>query len=350
MKSLSPFKVMAFLWFVFFGFAVKAQDCSSPQLLCSQSAQEQLTTADGAPVSVPAGFCFPDAPNAVFFEFNTLDLSQFPGLAYEDSSATLSIADITCNSDTLLGQGVNMAVFSAGDPCDPTSYDPALYCETGLSGADDIPLESLQPSTTYYVLVTGLYDPPPAVDPSECTVSLSISGPAVTYDLEGDWHPENDEGRTKLFEGETAVLLANPNLDGLSWTGENLNSTSGNSVTANPEGVDVVVDYTVEATINECIYSDVVSVPIVRAIKPDNVFTPNGDGYNDQWYIKEITEWPNAQINVYSRWGSRVFQATNYQNDWGGDDLPAATYYYVIELNPLEGNANPYTGSVTIVR
>lgn len=351
MNSLSPFKVIAFLCIGFWIASANAQDCSNPQLLCGQSGAEQLTTADGSPVAVPAGFCFDPAPNAVFYSFETLDLNQFPSLSFDDSTATLSIASIICDSDTLLGQGVNIAIFSAMDPCDPATYNAPISCESDLTNTDDIQLENLLPSTTYYVMVSGVFGAPPATDPSECSVSLSISGPAVTYDLDGKWYPENDKNRSPkiLYQGETVVLTGNSALSGLSWTGKNLNKTTGNSVTANPEGIGTA-PYTVETTINDCIFSEVVQVIIRQAIRPDNVFTPNGDLYNDNWYIGNITSWQNAQINVYSRWGAKVFQATNYQNNWDGDDLPAATYYYVIELNPVDGNTKPITGSVTILR
>ena len=195
MNSLSPIQVIAFLCIGILYGSVNAQNCSNPQLLCSQSGAEQLTTADGSSISVPASFCFDPAPNAVFYSFQTLDLNQFPSLSFDDPTATLSIASITCDADTLLGQGVNLAVFSAMDPCDPTSYDTPVVCQTDITSANDIQLDNLAPSTTYYVMVSGVFGPPPAVDPSECTVSLSISGPAVTYDLQGDWYPENDEGQ-----------------------------------------------------------------------------------------------------------------------------------------------------------
>lgn len=351
MNSLSPLKVIAFLCFGFWIASANAQDCSNPQLLCGQSGAEQLTTADGSAVTVPPGFCLDTVPNAVFYSFETLDLNQFPSLSFDDPTATLSIASIICDSDTLLGQGVSIAVFSAIDPCDPTTFDTPISCQTDLTNSDDIELDNLLPSTTYYVMVSGVFGDPPATDPSECTVSLSISGPAVTYDLEGDWYPESDNNRAPkiLYEGETVVLTGNSALNGLNWTGKNLNNTTGNSVTANPEKIGTA-PYTVETTINDCIFSEVVQVIIRQAIKPDNVFTPNGDLYNDTWYIGNITTWQNAQINVYSRWGAKVFQATNYQNDWDGDGLPAATYYYVIELNPVDGKTKPITGSVTILR
>lgn len=349
MKTLSPVKVMASLVLTFLTTAIVAQNCSDPQALCGQSGPENLSTTDGVNTSVPGDFCFNNAENAVFYEFETLDLDQFPGLSFDDPTATLSIANISCDPDTLLGQGLLVTVFSASDACDFTTFNTPVLCDT-LFQAEDLDLDNLAPSTTYFVMVSGFVGDAPAINPSECDVSLSISGPAVTYDLEAQWYPEGDVGRNILLSGETAILEANNDLTGFSWSGESLNETEGNMVTANPEGVDENFEYIVETTINGCIFTDVLTIPVRPAIVPYNAFTPNGDGYNDTWEIKEISKWPNAQINVYSRWGTRVFQATNYNNDWGGDDLPAATYYYVIELNPVDFNSEPYTGSVTILR
>lgn len=349
MNTLSPFKVIAFILLTFLATSLVAQDCSDPQLLCGQSGPENLSTTDGVNTPVPGSFCFNQAQNAVFFEFETLDLDQFPGLSFDDPTASLSVANISCDPDTLLGQGLLIAVFEATDACDFTTFNTPIFCDT-LFQAQDIALNNLDPSTTYNVMVSGFIGDAPAINPSECDVSLSISGPAVIYDLEADWYPEGDESRNILLSGETLILEANPDLTGYSWSGENLNETSGSNVTASPTGVDETFDYIVETTINDCIYSEVLTVPVRPAIVPYNTFTPNGDGFNETWEIKDIDKWPNAQINVYSRWGTRVFQATNYGNDWGGDDLPAATYYYVIELNPVDFNSEPYTGSVTILR
>jgi gliding motility-associated-like protein len=284
-----------------------------------------LSTSQGDSLEMPAGFCFSTAPNAVFYEFQTLDLMQFPGLNFNQPTASLSIQSINCDTDSTLGQAVNIAVFTAADACDPQSFDAPIECRTGLSSSEEIELINLEASTTYYVLVSGFTGAPPATDPSECDVSIAISGPAVTYDLQTNWYPEGDEGRQPkvLYENETAVLVANEDLDGFSWEGQFLNG---------------------------CEYSDNVVVIIRPAIVPYNSFTPNDDGINEFWEIEGIRRWPNAQVVVYSRWGQKVFQATNYREDWDGDGLPAATYYYVIELNPIDSNTDPYTGSVTIIR
>lgn len=351
MTKISPLKVVASAIFIFSTCFSMAQDCSDPQKVCAESTGETISTQNGVNLSLPNNFCFDQAENAVFFSFETLRLDQFPGLSFDDPTATLSITGLSCNPDTLYGQGVRAAVFSAdaNELCDPDNYSAPVACVT-VNQDDVITLNNLDPSTTYYVLITGFISDTTAIFPGECEVTVSVSGPAVTYDLDARWHEQDGGGSLTLLEGQTLVLEANSDLVGYSWSGEALNSASGTPVTANPIGTDKNLLYTVEVTINDCVFQESVNVPLRPAIVPYNAFTPNGDGINDTWKIDGITEWPNAQIYVYSRWGTKVFQTINYNNDWGGDDLPAATYYYVIELNPLDFNLEPYTGSVTIIR
>jgi gliding motility-associated-like protein len=80
------------------------------------------------------------------------------------------------------------------------------------------------------------------------------------------------------------------------------------------------------------------------AIYPNNVITPNGDGYNDTWKIKNIEYYPNNLILIYNTQGSLVKTLKNYtKNDWGataesGGKLSSGTYYYVITLYDGSGN------------
>jgi gliding motility-associated-like protein len=84
------------------------------------------------------------------------------------------------------------------------------------------------------------------------------------------------------------------------------------------------------------------------------VITPNGDGKNDTWMIKNIDIYPNAEVLVYSRWGKTVFKTKNISaNPWdgrfNGKLLPTDSYHYILYLNDSEGS-KPRTGTVTIVR
>lgn len=84
-----------------------------------------------------------------------------------------------------------------------------------------------------------------------------------------------------------------------------------------------------------------------------NAISPNGDGTNDRWTITRVETVPDNSVQIYSRWGTLVWEATGYDNDqvvWegqsnAGGDLPDGTYYYVVTAN-----GDNYTGFVEITR
>jgi len=81
-----------------------------------------------------------------------------------------------------------------------------------------------------------------------------------------------------------------------------------------------------------------------------NGFSPNSDGKNDFFVIQGIQAFPNNRLMIFNRWGNRIFEATNYQNDWDGkwdgNDLPDGTYFYLLEL----GNGETRKGFVQLNR
>lgn len=77
-------------------------------------------------------------------------------------------------------------------------------------------------------------------------------------------------------------------------------------------------------------------------------FSPNGDGTNDFFEIRNIGEYDN-RLQVFNRWGQVVYEASQYNNTWNGtnganDPLPDDTYYYVLEIK----NMGAFTGYVII--
>lgn len=82
-------------------------------------------------------------------------------------------------------------------------------------------------------------------------------------------------------------------------------------------------------------------------------FTPDGDGTNDVWEIPYLQLYhPTCRVEVYNRWGGKLFESDGYANPWDGtykgDKLPIGAYYFVIDFN--DGVSEPVKGTVTIIR
>jgi gliding motility-associated-like protein len=79
------------------------------------------------------------------------------------------------------------------------------------------------------------------------------------------------------------------------------------------------------------------------------LLTPNGDGRNDTWIVRELDFIKDCTVQVFNRWGQKVYEATNYQNDWNGEykgePLPDGAYVYVIICN----DKIKYSGPLTIM-
>lgn len=97
------------------------------------------------------------------------------------------------------------------------------------------------------------------------------------------------------------------------------------------------------------------------SINVPNVFTPNGDGKNDRFYI-ESSGYTNIEVSIYNRWGKPVFTDDNYAKRnsgleaWNGTDqntgqaVADGVYFYVITANTDDGSVpKEISGSLTIL-
>lgn len=76
-----------------------------------------------------------------------------------------------------------------------------------------------------------------------------------------------------------------------------------------------------------------------------NIITPNGDLANEHFFIRGLAseQW---QLELYNRWGKRVYQTTHYKNNWG-PGAAAGMYYYVLQQ---AGTTTRYTGWLQVAR
>jgi gliding motility-associated-like protein len=82
------------------------------------------------------------------------------------------------------------------------------------------------------------------------------------------------------------------------------------------------------------------------------IITPNNDGYNDTWIIKNIDLFPDAEVFVYNRWGELVFHTKNLlANPWDGTSdgkqLPTDSYHFVLHL---KNGSDTRSGVISIIK
>ena len=94
----------------------------------------------------------------------------------------------------------------------------------------------------------------------------------------------------------------------------------------------------------------------VSVIEYPKFFTPNNDGINDTWAIKgaNSTFYPNAQINIFNRFGKVVAQievdTPGWTGTYGGKTLPSDDYWFSIILVDRNGRTRNRKGNFSLLR
>jgi gliding motility-associated-like protein len=83
--------------------------------------------------------------------------------------------------------------------------------------------------------------------------------------------------------------------------------------------------------------------------------SPNNDNSNDLWYVENIQLYPNNIVEIFNRWGNKVYSAEPYKNEWNGHYfkgdtdlgiLPAGTYFYIIDTK--KKSQKPFKGFIEV--
>lgn len=107
-----------------------------------------------------------------------------------------------------------------------------------------------------------------------------------------------------------------------------------------------------------CPNYDTLSVQLGYALFIPSIFSPTPGREHPLWVIENSDLYSNMSIEVFNRWGSLVYETSGgYNNDWDGvnsitgNELPDATYFYIIHENPDDEELDyVHTGAITIVR
>ncbi|RAJ76584.1 gliding motility-associated-like protein [Chitinophaga dinghuensis] len=96
-----------------------------------------------------------------------------------------------------------------------------------------------------------------------------------------------------------------------------------------------------------------INITVVTDFKVEatNLLTPNGDGINDKWVIRNLDSYPQNDLTIFDRSGRMVYHQQNYSNQWdgklNGQPLSEGTYYYILKISGTDKVAK---GFITILR
>lgn len=244
----------------------------------------------------------------------------------EGMTITISKVNILCAGDAT---GSATAVVAGGQPPYIYSWDTnpeqteatAADLSTGTYTLTVTDNNGCQQVQSVEILEPQPLTVQPTIVPTSCpdsddgSIALEITGGTPPYDV--IWSDNNTEqSRTGLEAGSYTAVVTDQN-------------GCPTMVT-----VEVVSDWS-----SECL--------VIQ-----QVITPNNDGHNDEWKIKNIEFYPDAEVRVFNRWGKMVFSTRNpADNPWDGRSdgklVPTDSYHYILYLHD---GSEPRTGIISVIR
>ena len=113
--------------------------------------------------------------------------------------------------------------------------------------------------------------------------------------------------------------------------------------------------YTVQLTASSGNCQSIFTIPIIVIgyppieINVPNVFTPNGDNSNDEFFIR-VTNGATIKVTIFNRWGNQMFEINDFTTKWNGKDASDGVYFFTYNIVGLDGQKLEGHGHVTLLR
>ncbi|UKJ08571.1 MBG domain-containing protein [Solitalea lacus] len=259
---------------------------------------------------------------------------------YQNGILTIGKAELTANADNKqMCQGslptftINYSGFVNGDS--PASLQTAPSVNTTANAASVAGTYSLTPtggvSNNYnFNYVNGSLT-------INASPQLSISSNKPREIVKGDFVELKAEGLASTFEWQEAAGI------------QSVKNSAILTVQPMQTTTYVVRGYNASGCYTEQSYT----IDVADKFKKDisNVLTPNGDGRNDKWVVRNIEFYPNNVVKIFNKVGRLIYLKKGYLNEWdgtfNGTKLQEGTYYYVVDLGD---GSEPLKGFISIVR
>lgn len=281
-------------------------------------------------------------PDSQVVNWNTGEISTFIELNDEDGTYWFTQSNAcgtTSDNIEVLAYDTNYELMIGGDT---TLCDGGLFLTIGDT-ADDFPWEyswSSNQSTPMIQAGVGIYQVTASHRCDTLEVRTEISAAPRIF-IKDSLTRNICQGDTLLIQLSTDAVVES------TWS----SGETGTSVVIVEPG-----DYFV--TVKDsfgCVQTDSIGLGDLcpGIVDVPNVFTPGGDGLNDEFCL-DLINIVEFEFTIYNRWGQEVFYSMNETTCWNGEvqgiDAPSGTYFYVLRtLDGMEETAS-FRGSLTLIR
>jgi gliding motility-associated-like protein len=314
----------------------------------------QPTLCDGASGSLTATVTTGTAPYTYALNNSATPQNSnvFSGLAAGAYSVTVRDAQgcsAVLNGTITLQNNLTLQVAPADTAlCSGRSFVPrvqsnaASYSWTPAAGlsATNVQAPTITPAASTTYTVTGTL----GACTTQQTLRVNLS-PSPTVNAGAD---------QSIIAGDMVQLSGTASQGTYLWSpAAGLNAVNVLDPVASPQ---VTTTYTLSVTNPQgCSSTDDVVVTVVPyCVKPMEAFSPNGDGMNDLWLVTNGNCLRSAKVEVFNRYGAKVFESQDYKNNWNGtyNGRPVAdgTYYFIISYQLINGKTVFQRGNVAILR
>ena len=268
-----------------------------------------------------------------------------------DTGVVTAVTDATdttgCNILDSDGDGVldDQEIADGTDPNNPCDFEIASITETqtGAYLVADCDGDGVTNGTE----ITDGTNPEDPCDFIDASITLALSGDYLISDCDGDGVTNG----TEITDGTNPADPCDFEVGSitLDFSGDYLTADcDGDGITNGQEDLDGT------DPLDPC--DSVGGTPPAGAncalTITNTIVTPDGDGVNDVFIIDNIESFPNNTVEIYNRWGIKVFETRGYDNNTNAfrgisngrvtinenDGLPVGVYFYIIDY--VDGNEN----------
>jgi gliding motility-associated-like protein len=176
------------------------------------------------------------------------------------------------------------------------------------------------------------------IDPITFEVSAAVETPVIAPNGNKFCIPTNPTvaNLTSNITGSLTVIWYDANIGGTAYTSTDLlvDGTTYYAAYQSTSGCESATRLPVIVTLDPC---DEIAIP--------DGFSPNGDGVNDAFVIKNLAErYPKFKLEIYNRYGNVLYKGDINTPNWdgttsesgikfGSDTLPVGVYFYILQYN-----------------